>query len=126
MLEAREYCQARAKKEERDLTRREEAADFGEHRERWIVDDYAVCGIFGIFIIAAGEERAKDLFPLEGIDLADVSQDGFVNITGSVGVVGGFLRFPEFCDEALVVMKNYRVFAPPPHFAGPGVCLIIH
>ena len=114
MLEAREDSHTRAKQEERDLSRRIEAADFGEHRERRIVDDYAVCGIFGIFIIAAGEEGAKDLLTLEGIDLTDVSQDCFVDVAGSVGVVGGFLRFPEFRDEALVVMKNYRVFATPP------------
>ena len=41
----------------------------------------------------AGEEGAKDLLTLEGIDLTDVSQDGFVDVAVSVGVVGVYSVF---------------------------------
>lgn len=99
---------AGAEEEEGDVVGGVEADYLGEDAEGGIVDDDAVLGVLGVLVVTAGVKGAEDFLVVEGTEGADVLEDGFVDVGGCVGVVGGLgvLFVAELGDVGFVVVED--------------------
>ena len=93
--------QARRKQEKGNPAIKVKLADFGQNRERRVVQNGAAAGVVEVLIIAAGPERPHNAARVDAVLSAGPVSHRVIDQRRRVAVVGGQLRF-ELLDKFLV------------------------